>query len=58
MKRTPSGESESVITLDELLKLKETGQFPGDPVKIEDTQIHFLVRHCDVQGITGIKTIG
>ncbi len=39
MKRTPLRESESVIVLTELLKLKEIGQFPGDPVKIEDTQI-------------------
>ncbi len=39
MKRTPNGESESVIALAELLKLKENGQFPGESVKIEGTQI-------------------
>jgi hypothetical protein len=37
VKRKPLGESESVIALAELLKLKESGQFPGEPVKIEDT---------------------
>ena len=36
------GESESVITLTELLKLKENGQFPDEPVKIEDVQIHIV----------------
>ena len=46
MKRTSRVESESVITIDELLmNLKERGQFPGEPVKIEGSQIH----HGDVQ---------
>ena len=39
MKGTSGGESESVITLDEL-KLQEIGQFPDESVKIEGTQIH------------------
>ncbi len=39
MKRTPRGESESVIALTELLKMKENGQFPGGSVKVEGTQI-------------------
>ena len=38
--RTPLNESESVITLSELLKLEDNGQFPDEPVKIEeDSQI-------------------
>ena len=41
-KRKMYGESESVITLTELLKLKENGQFPDEPVKIEDVQIHIV----------------
>jgi hypothetical protein len=28
------------ITRDELLKVQKSGQFPDDPVKIKDTQIH------------------
>ncbi len=42
-KRTPCDESESVIALAELLKLKEIGQFPGDPIKIEGKQIRSVV---------------
>ena len=34
------GGSGSWFTLAELLNLQESGQFPDDPVKIEDTQIH------------------
>ena len=33
-------ESARLIALDEVLKLQGNGQFPDDPVKIEDTQIH------------------
>ena len=40
MRRTPCDGSGSLIALDELLKLEEIGQFPDDPVKIEDTQIY------------------
>ena len=40
VRRTPHGESERLIVLDELLKLEEIGQFPDDPLKIEGTQIH------------------
>ena len=40
MKRTPGGVSESLIALYELLNLKENGQFPGESVKTEGTQIH------------------
>ena len=50
MKRTPSDESESVIALAELLKLKESGQFPGDPVNIEGTQIR-SVSHTISQSV-------
>ena len=39
MKGTLRDESESVIALAELLKLKGSGQFPGEPVKIEGAQI-------------------
>ena len=58
MRRTPHrprGESERLITLGELLKLEEIGQFPDDPVKIEDTQIRCV--DVDVQTVSDIKTI-
>ena len=45
VRRTSRGESEWLITLDELLKLQEIGQFLDEPVKIEGTQIH----HGDTQ---------
>ena len=39
MKGTLRDESESVIAVVELLKMKESGQFPGEPVKIEGEHI-------------------
>ena len=39
IRRTSSGESGGWFVLAELLKLKESGQFPDESVKIEDTQI-------------------
>ncbi len=45
-----------MITLDELLKLKEICQFPGDPVKTKDTQIHSVSVH-EVLAITDIKVM-
>ena len=56
MRRTPSGESERLIALVELLKLQEIGQFPDESVKKEDTHIH----HGDTRDVlakTDIKTI-
>ena len=47
--------SESVIALAELLKMKEIGQYPGDPVKTEDTQIRSV--SVDVLSITDIKAM-
>jgi hypothetical protein len=44
LRRTPlggSGTGGSVPQV-ELLKLKKIGQFPDDPVKIKDTQIHYV----------------
>ena len=55
MKRTSCDESESVITISELLKMKEIGQYPGDPVKTEDTQIRSV--SVDVLSITDIKAM-
>jgi hypothetical protein len=41
-----------VIELAELLKMKENGQFPGDPVKIEVGQIRSVsvLRIADIRG--------
>ena len=39
-RRTPHVESGRRITLAELLKLQESGQFPDESVKIEGAQIH------------------
>jgi hypothetical protein len=55
VRRTPSGESERLIALAELLKLQEIGQFPDEPVKIEGAQIHH--GDADVLAISGIKVI-
>ena len=48
MKRTSPGESK-------LLKLKEIGQFPGDPVKIEGAQIHSVVVRVPIP--LGLSTV-
>ena len=45
MRRTPhggSGTGHGQIAQAELLKLQKTGQFPDDPVRIKDTQIHYV----------------
>ncbi len=57
MRRTPHGESDRLITSVEVLKCQESGQFPDDPVKIEDTQIR-CVDTKDVLTIADIKAIG
>ncbi len=46
VRRTPCGGSGTVhghVPDDELLNMKENGQFPDDPVRIKDTQIHYVV---------------
>ena len=46
MRRTThggSGTSDGWIEKVELLKLQKSGQFPDELVKIEDTQIHYVV---------------
>ena len=55
MRRTPRGGSGSWFALAEVLKLKESGQFHGEPVKIEGAQIHSVAAH--VLAIAGIKAI-
>ena len=45
VRRTPhdgSGTGHGWITEGELLKMKKIGQFPDDPVKIKDKQIHYV----------------
>jgi hypothetical protein len=40
--RVGSGTGHGWIAQAELLKMKKNGQFPDEPVKIKDTQIHYV----------------
>ena len=58
MRRTPCDESGGWFALSELLKLEEGGQFPDDPVKIEDSQIRCVDARRTSQRHQGISVRG
>jgi hypothetical protein len=45
------------MTQVELLKLSKRGQFPDEPVRIKDSQVHNVNSLPDVLGIPRIKEI-